>query len=161
MADSDSPARTGGAWTRGERLVVAAGLLLAADLALLPWHHYRLDTSGLSQFGVTVPGFSYKVSALHAPQAFFGVAALVVCLGMAGQILAAKLTSAMPRLEQLHLVAGPVVLGLLAAKLLADRHFLGAGAWAGMVLAAGVAYGGFTLSQETAAGSGRPVSGPR
>jgi hypothetical protein len=160
MPDSDS-ARPGRRWTQGERLVALTGVLLAADLVLLPWHHYRLDTAALEQFGVHLPGFSRKVNGLHSPQAFFGIAALVLSVGMVLQVLAAKLTTAMPRLEQLHLVAGPTVLGLLAAKLLADHDFMGAGAWLGIVLAAGLAYGGFTLSQETTAGSGNPVARPQ
>lgn len=137
-------------WTRGERIVVVSGALLAADLLLLPWHHFSIGKE-FAEFGVTLPTFTYNRTGVQNPQAFFGMSALLVSLAMVGQIFAAKVSAAVPRLEQAHLVAGPVVLGLVLAKLLANNNFLGPGAWAGSVLAAGVAYGGFLLSQESPA----------
>jgi hypothetical protein len=153
MADPDHPVRPRRSWTRGEAIVVVAAVLLVADLLLLPWYHYAIDTSALDKLGIHVPGFTRNVNGLHNPQAFFGVAALAVSLAMILQVLAAKFTAVVPRQEQIHLVAGPVVLGLVLAKLVANHDFLGLGAWAGLVLAAAVAYGGFLLSQEAPAGS--------
>jgi hypothetical protein len=157
MAEPHLPARPGRSWTHGETMVLVAGALLVADLILLPWHHYHLDTSALDKLGVHVPGFTRNVNGLHNPQVFFGVAALIVSVAMIVQILAAKFSAAVPRQEQIHLVAGPVVLGLVLAKIVANHDFLGFGAWVGVVLAAGVAYGGYLLSQETPAGSGNNV----
>jgi hypothetical protein len=137
--------------------VVAAGALLVADLVLAPWHHFAIDVN-LSQFGVDLPSFSYDRKGVQDPQAFLGRAAAVVAALMVMQVVAAKL-SAVPRWEQIHLVAGPVVLGLIVAKLLANNDFLGRGAWIGAALAAALAYGGFTLSQETATGSPRGAPG--
>ena len=125
---------------------MAAGLLLAADLLALPWHHYRLDMADL---GLDVPSFNLERTGVQNPQAGFGIAAVGLALGMAAHVLVAKLTGALPRLEQVHLVAGAVVLGLVLAKLLADREFLGTGAWVGTALALALAYGGFALSQES------------
>ena len=125
---------------------MAAGLLLAADLLALPWHHYRLDMADL---GLDVPSFNLERTGVQNPQAGFGIAAVGLALGMAAHVLVAKLTGALPRLEQVHLVAGAVVLGLVLAKLLADREFLGTGAWIGTALALALAYGGFALSQES------------
>lgn len=150
MPEMGTPASTGRRWTRGERILLAASLLLVADLLLLPWHDYSLDMSGL---GVDVPSFSIERTGVQSPEAAFGITAVGIALGMALHTVAAKLSPAVPRLEQIHLVAGAVVLGLVLAKLLADREFLGIGAWAGTALAFAVAYGGFALSQETPAAS--------
>lgn len=143
-------------WTRGEKVVAVAGILLAADLVLLPWHHYRLDVGDL---GLDLPSFSLKRTGVQSPQAAFGLAAAVIAVAMALLTVAAKLApAAVPRLEQIHLVAGAVVLGLVLAKLLADREFLAVGAWAGTALAFAIAYGGFAMSQETSNGSGTTVT---
>jgi hypothetical protein len=149
MVDAGRPTGRARRWTRGELVVCVAGALLVLDLFLLPWHHFALNLD-LEKFGVKVPAFSYDRNGVQNPHAFFGVAALVVTVGMMLQIVAAKVSAAVPRLEQIHLIAGPVVLGLLTAKLLANNDYLGRGAWIGMLLAAAVAYGGFALSQETA-----------
>ena len=154
MADSELPAREGRGWTRGERLVVAAGVLLIVDLVAMPWHHFSLDVE-LQQFGIEVPSFTFDRRGVQNPQAFFGIAAVVVAAAMVLQVLAAKFSGALPRWEQVHLIAGPVVLGLLVAKLLANNAFLGIGAWIGTGLAAVLAFGGFLLSQEAAPGQGR------
>ena len=136
-------------WTRGEVVIVAAGILLAADLLTLPWHHYRLDMGDL---GLDVPQFNLERTGVQSPQAAFGIAAVAIAVAMALHVVVAKLTSALPRAEQVHLVGGGVALGLVLAKLLADREFLGTGAWVGTALAFALAYGGFALSQESAAG---------
>ena len=130
---------------RGERIVVASSVLLALNLALLPWHHYSLD---LGQLGVQVPSFSLKRTGVQSPYAAFGIGALVVALGMALHTVARKLSPAVPRLDQVRLVGGAVVLGLVLAKLLANSDYLGLGAWLGTGLALGVAYGGFAVSQD-------------
>jgi hypothetical protein len=133
-------------WTRGDVVIVAAGVLLALDLLTLPWHHYRLDTAEL---GIDMPAFNLERTGVQSPQAALGIAAVAIALGMAAHTLLAKLTSDLPRLEQVHLVAGAVVLGRVLAKLLANRDFLGAGAWVGTALACALAYGGFALSLES------------
>jgi hypothetical protein len=160
MADADHRIRPGRTWTRGEAIVVVAAVLLVADLIVLPFHHYAIDTSGLAKLGVHVPGFTHDVNGLGNPQPFFGIAALVVSLAMAAQIVATKVTAAVRRQEQVHLIAGPVVLGLVLAKILANHQFLGKGAWGALLLAVGVAYGGFLLSQETTTESGSSTRRP-
>ena len=153
---TDRPARPGRGWTRGEALIVAAGSLLVLDLLLAPWHRFAIDVN-LEQFGVELPSFRLDRRGVQNPQAFFGIASTVVAALMVIQIVATKLLPAVPRTEQLHLVAGAVVLGLIGAKFVANNDFLGIGAWLGIALAAGLAYGGFLLSQETTAGTGRTV----
>lgn len=156
---TEGPARGGRRWTRGEVLVVVTGALLVVDLLVAPWHHFAID-AGLEQFGIDLPEFSLDRRGVQDPQAFFGIASAVLASLMVVQVVAAKVSTAVPRWEQVHLIAGPVVLGLIVAKLMANNDFLGYGAWAGIALAAGLAYGGFLLSQETTAGSGRAVTTP-
>ena len=127
---------------------MAAGVLLALDLVALPWHRYHLDVGDL---GLELPAFNLERTGVQRPRAAFGIAAATIALAMAAHVLLAKLTADLPRLEQLHLVGGAVVLGLVLAKLLADRDFLGTGAWVGTALAFALAYGGFALSQEAEA----------
>ena len=156
--DPDSPVRAKRTWTRGERIVLVAGVLLVVDLLVAPWHHVSLDPQ-LEQFGIQVPSLTYDRRAIQDPQSFLGRAALILAAAMVLQVAAAKLIPRVPRWEQIHLVAGPVVLGLLVAKLIANNDFLGVGAWAGLALGALLAYGGFLLSQETPGGLGRTVPG--
>ena len=153
MAARRSPGARG--WSLGEGIVLVAGALLAVDLVALPWHRYHLDTGDL---GLDLPAFNLERTGVQSPQAAFGIAALVIALAMAAHVLATKVVPALPRMEQVHLVAGAVVLGLLLAKLLADREFLGIGAWLGVALAAAVAYGGFALSQDASPPAGLPGS---
>lgn len=140
-------------------IVVAAGTLLVVDLLFAPWHRFAIDVD-LEQFGVELPSFRLDRRGVDNPQAFFGVASAVVAALMVMHIVATKVSSAVPRAEQLHLVAGAVVLGLVVAKLLANNDFLGIGAWLGIGLAAVLAYGGFDLSQQTTAGAVRRVPTP-
>jgi hypothetical protein len=50
---------------------------------------------------------------------------------------------------QIHLFAGAVVLLLLLLKLVAETSFLGFGSYLGLLLAAGLAYGGYLVNQES------------
>lgn len=140
-------------------IVAVAGALLVIDLLVAPWHDFSVDVD-LEQFGVELPSFHLTRRGVQNPQAFFGIASAVVAALMVVQIVATKVSSAVPRAEQLHLVAGAVVLGLVVAKLISNNDFLAIGAWLGIALAAALAYGGFLLSQETSAGTGRTVSTP-
>lgn len=131
--------------TLGEKIVLGAGAVLALDLIALPW------------FDVSVGAGPYHVSvtrsAIEAPKGFLGLLALLGVLAMIGQIVAAKFTSAkLPEIGmswgRVHMIAGFAVLGLLVLKLLSDRHYLGFGAWLAILLAGGVAFGGFTMNKD-------------
>ena len=156
---TDGPARAAEGWTRGEAIVVGAGALLVLDLLFAPWHHFAIDVN-LKQFGVELPSFRLDRHGVQNPQAFFGISSAVIAVLMVAHVVATKVSAAVPRAEQLHLVAGAVVLGLIVAKLMANNDFLGTGAWLGIALAAALAYGGFLLSQETTAGTGPKVPAP-
>lgn len=129
--------------------MVIAGALLAVDLALAPWHRFRLDLS-LERFGVQVPAFQLDRTGLQNPQALLGVGALVVALAMVVHVVVTRLHAGVRPAPQGQLIGGAVVLGLVCAKLLAYSRFLGPGAWAGVVLAGGVAFGGYLISQDGA-----------
>jgi len=142
-------------WTRGERIVPAAGTLLVVDLLLLPWHRYSLD---MEQFGLQVPGFRLDRTGVQDPYGLFGKVAMVIALYMVLHTVAAKLTAAVQSPGPMHVIAGAIVLGLVVGKLVANRDFLAIGAWAGTALAAGLAYGSFALGQDTPTGSGQAVN---
>ena len=132
-----------------------SGVLLIVDLTALPWHHYALniDTKGLD---LKLPTFSLDRTAVQAPHAFLGVAALLLAAVMVVLVALSTLRQLGSRFETLHLIIGPAVFGLLAAKaMVAD--YLGAGAWLGLLLGAMLAYGGFRVSQEAGRGTGAPT----
>jgi len=129
--------------TQGERIVLIAGVLLIIDLLVLPWHNIELG--GLVDVNRT---------AVQSPNAFYGVIALILTIVMVGQIIAAKLAGAkLPDLPipwgTVHLIAGIAVFALLLLKLVVETNFLGFGAYLGLLLAAAVAFGGFSISKES------------
>lgn len=133
--------------SKGERIVLIAGVLLIIDLLFLPWHRIKIG----SVLGVDVP--SVERTGVQSPNGGYGVLALIVVIVMVAQIIAAKFTNAkLPNppvpWERVHLIAGAVVAGLLILKLLVETDFLGIGAWLGVLLGAAVAYGGFMISKE-------------
>lgn len=149
MPETLSRVRSWRGWTRGEGLIVVAGTLLIADLVLLPWHHYALNLN-TGDLPLELPTFALDRTGVQSPDSQLGIGALVLTGLMVVQLLAAKATSAVPKLAFLHLIVGPAAFGLLAAKLLSDDQFLGAGAWLGQLLGAAVALGGYFFSQEAA-----------
>ena len=154
------PRRSWRGWTRGEGLIVVAGVLLIADLVTLPWHHFATNYNfpdigiDLGELGVDLPRFALDRTGIQSPDGNLGIAALVLAGLMVVLVLAAKVNPGLRRHSQIHLVAGPAALGLLTAKFLSNDHYLGSGAWGGMLLALGLAIGGYMLSQESSVGAG-------
>ena len=133
--------------SQGERIVLAAGVLLIIDLLFLPWH--SIDLGGLGD-GL---GIDTTRSGVQSPNAFYGIVALILALVMVIQIVVDKLTSAVlpnPPVPwgQVHLIAGIAVAVLLVIKLIAETDFLGFGAYLGVLLGLTVAFGGYSISQE-------------
>ncbi|HEY1540152.1 MAG TPA: hypothetical protein VGF63_12195 [Solirubrobacteraceae bacterium] len=131
--------------SQGDRVVLGVGIVLIVDLLFLPWYH--VDLGGLV-------GIDSTRSAVQSPNAGYGLIAFLVVLVMVGQIVASKLMSANlpdPPVPwgQVHLFAGAVVLLLLLLKLVAETSFLGFGSYLGLLLAAGLAYGGYLVNQES------------
>lgn len=133
--------------TKGDKIVLAAGLLLIIDLLFLPWH--KIDLGG-GLLGISV---SVKRTGVQSPNAFYGVLALIIALVMVAQIVVAKFTTAkLPVLpipwSRVHLIAGAAAFVLLLIKLIVETDFLSFGAYLGILLGAALAFGGFTISKE-------------
>ena len=132
-----------GKLSRGERIIVSAGVLLVIDLLFLPWH------------SITVPFIgSVDRNGISSPNAFLGFLAALTAAAMVAQVIVSKFTSAMlPELPvpwpRAHMIGGLAVLGLLVLKLLLQTSFLGFGAYLGILIAAGLALGGYTVNQES------------
>jgi hypothetical protein len=135
--------------TRGDKIVLGAGVLLILDLLAFPWHK------------ITVAGIiSVNRTGIQSPNSFYGILALLLVIVMVVQVAVSKLSTAkLPDLpipwSQVHLIAGIAVFALLLLKLLVETSYLGFGAFLGLLLGAGVAFGGFTISQEAR----RPAGG--
>lgn len=156
-------------------MVTVVGLLLIFDLCVLPWHHFAL-TVNLKDVGLQdVGGISIDRTGIRSPGAYLGmgavmIAALLVVMAVTGMLgrgpslgvvagrggAADQPPSAFG--QQLPLIAAPAVFGLLVAKLMVNRDYLGYGAWIGVVLAGVFAYGGVLLSKESAAAVEDPES---
>ena len=155
------------AWTRGERLIVLAGVLLAVALWRLPWHRFGLSVADeFRRLGLgEAPVFrAIEPTALENPNAFLGKGALVLAVAMVLAVVGAKLAASRRPVpaswHQAHLLAGAAALGLLMAKVAARGEFLAPGAWVAVVLAGLLAYAGYTRSQEAATAGDGPPTGP-
>jgi hypothetical protein len=132
-----------GKLSRGERIIVVAGVLLVIDLLFLPWHSIAIPLMG-----------SVDRNGISSPNAFLGFLAALVAAAMVAQVIVSKFTSAtLPELPvpwpRAHMIGGLVVVGLLLLKLLLQTSFLGVGAYLGVLIAAALALGGYTVDQES------------
>jgi hypothetical protein len=127
----------------GDRIVVITGALLVFDLLFLPW------------ISVTIPLYgTVSYSGISAPNGFLGFLAALAAAAMVAQILVSRFTSArVPDLRvpwpRAHMLGGVFVLALLLLKLILHTNLLGFGAYLGILLAAGLAFGGYTVNQES------------
>ena len=133
-----------GSLSRGEKMVVRAGGLLLVDLLFFPWHRFPAAVAFL---GIS----DQSRTAVQTPNSLQGTIAFLLAVAMVAQILMARSGSgrANPTLVKLQPVAGMAVLAVLAWKLATDTSYLSVGAYLGIALAAGVAYGGFLIGQQT------------
>jgi len=132
--------------TQGERIVLIGGVLLIADLLLLPWHAIELGGGLEGLVDTTLTG-------VQAPYAAYGIAAVVLTTVMIVQIVLARLLSV--RLpgspaawSQIHLLLGIFVAVMLVIKLVRLTDSLGYGAYSGVLAGILVAYGGWSISRE-------------
>jgi hypothetical protein len=137
--------------TAGERIVLVAGVLLIVDLLLLPWH-------SISASDVYVPaGYgvgTLRLTAVQAPYAGYGVAAVVLSGAMVLQIVLTRLfgmrlTDPPVPWSQVQLVVGVFVAVVLVIKLVRETDLLGYGAYSGILGGLLVAYGGYMINQES------------
>jgi hypothetical protein len=130
----------------GERIVLVGGLLLIADLLLLPWHDIDLG-GGLDKLVDTT------LTAVQQPYAGYGVAAVVLTALMIVQIaltrlLSVRLPDAPVPWSQIHLILGVFVAVLLVIKLIRLTDSLGYGAYSAILAGILVAYGGYRIASD-------------
>ena len=137
------------ALSQGERIVLVGGLLLIADLLLLPW--YDIDLGALDEVVNTT------ATGVQQPYAGYGVAAVVLALAMILQIvltrlLAVRLPDPPVPWSQIHLILGIFVAVVLVIKLVRLTDSLGYGAYSGILASILVAYGGYRIASDAMAG---------
>lgn len=137
--------------TMGDKIVAGTGIVLIIGLFAFPWH------------SVSAGPFSQSWSATSTNNTVWAILALLVTLALVGAILAEKLGNvALPELpipwNDAKFYASVVVLALLLLKLITETNALGWGAWINIILAAGMAYGGFLIKQEGASAGSTPPS---
>lgn len=131
--------------TMTDKILAGTGLALVIDLLFLPWHSIDLGFTTFSLTGV------------EERNAFLGVLALLLAAAVAAVTLirALKPETKLPELpitwDKAISFAAFGTAGLLVLKLLLETDFLGFGAYLGILLGAGMAYGGFQKQKETAA----------
>jgi hypothetical protein len=119
-------------------------LVLLIDLLFFPWHSVDLGPFG-----------DYTRSGLESPNAFWGILAFIVALAVLAVVIVGRLTTAkLPEIPiswaDATFYAAIATLVLLLIKLIAETDSLGFGAWLGILLAAGMVYGGFATKQADA-----------
>lgn len=144
--------------TLGDKIIGGTGIVLLIDLLFLPWH------------SVDVGFTSFTRTAIQSPNGFWGILAMLLTVAVVLLALLPQLTSVeIPEMPIPHADAvfygACAVLGLLLLKLLLETDSLGFGAFLGLLLAAGLAFGGFSNWQEHkktggAGGSSQPGSTP-
>ena len=125
--------------------MLVAGVLLIADLLLLPWHDIALG-GDLEQLVDTT------VTAVQQPYAGYGIAAVLLTAVMIALVLARVLAVRLPDVplpwSQIHLILGIFVAVVLVVKLVRLTDSLGYGAYSGVLAGLLVAYGGYLIARE-------------
>jgi hypothetical protein len=127
-----------------DRIIGGAGLALVIDLLFVPWHNFDL--------GVT----SATRAAWQSPNGFGGVFALLLTLAVLALGAVTRFTTTVPPelplpLNRVIFFATIGVLAVLLIKLISETESLSIGAYLGILLAAGLAYGGFLGGKEPVA----------
>jgi hypothetical protein len=135
-----------------DKILGGTGIILIIDLLFFPWHHISISFGGID-----VASKSYN--ALSGTGEFWGFLALLLTLAVVGVLIVTKFTSTtMPDLpvplNQAIFYTSIATLVLLLLKLVLETDYLGFGAYFGILLAAGMTYGGFLKSKEPAETSG-------
>ncbi|MBA2283690.1 MAG: hypothetical protein M3527_04395 [Actinomycetota bacterium] len=138
--------------TLGDKIVAATGIVLLITLVVLPWHSIDL-CEGLGDTGGLGISCSFKRTAIQSPNGFFGLLALLLTIAIVAAVLIRKLTTTdLPTLPvgwgKAIFFGSLAALALLLLKLVIETTALGFGSYLAILLAAGMAYGGFLLSKE-------------
>lgn len=127
--------------TLADKVLAGTGIVLLIDLLFLPWHNIDLGIVSVTRSGVESPNSGWGILAL--------IVTIVVLVAVA---LTRFSTTELPRmpvpLNRAVFIGAVVVLVFLVIKLVAETDFLGIGAWLGIILGVGFAYGGFLKDRE-------------
>lgn len=127
-----------------DKIIGGAGIVLIIDLLFLPWH--SID---LGPFGGSVTR-----TAVEDPNPFWAILALLLAIAVVAVVAvrAFKPETKLPDLpvswNQAIFFATAAIAVLLLLKLLIETSELGFGAFLGILLAGGMAYGGFLKFQD-------------
>jgi hypothetical protein len=129
--------------TLSDKVLAGTGILLLIDLLFLPWHSIDIGPLSVSRTGLQSPG------------SVWGVLALLLTIAVVAAIAVTRFTTTelptMPvPLNRAVFLGAVVTFALLLLKLVSETDFLGFGAWLGVLLGAGFAYGGFLKDREPA-----------
>lgn len=131
-----------------DKIIAGTGILLVIDLLFLPWHDIDLGIVSVTRSGV------------ESPNSFWGILALLLAIAVVAVTLLrvfkpeTKLPDLPVTIDRALFFGTAAVLALLVIKLIAETDYLGFGAWLGLLLAAGMTYGGYLKFQADQASTG-------
>lgn len=127
-----------------DKIIGGTGIVLLLDLLAFPWHSIDLGPFG----------GSFTRTAIQSPNGIWGVLALLLTAAVVAvlAVQAFKPETKLPEIpvtwNQAIFYATVAVAALLLLKLVIETTALGFGAYLGILLAGGMAYGGFLKFQE-------------
>lgn len=130
--------------TLADKIIGATGIILVIDLLVLPWHSWDFGPVSFTRTGLQSPGSFWGILA-------FLLAIAVVAVVAVTRFTTTKLPDLPVALNQAIFFGAIAVLVLLLLKLVTKTENLGFGSYLGVLLAAGLTYGGFLKSKEAAA----------
>jgi hypothetical protein len=131
-----------------DKIIAGTGIVLIIDLLFLPWHSVDLGITTWTRTGI------------ESPNSFWGVLALLLTIAVVAVTLLRvfKPDTKLPDLpvswDRAIFFGAAATLGLLVLKLILETNELGIGAWLGLLLAAGMTYGGYLKFQADSAAAG-------
>jgi len=134
-------------------------LVLIIDLLFLPWHKIDFDFGPLLGSAGSV-----KRTAVQSPNAFWGWLALLLAIAVLAVVIIRRLTTVkLPEIPiswaDATFYGAIAALAFLVLKLIVETSSLGYGSYLGILLAAGMVYGGFEARKlDATASSGPPTS---
>ena len=134
-------------------------LVLIIDLLFFPWHKIDFNRGPLLGSSGSV-----KRTAVQSPNAFWGILALLLAIALLAVVILRRLSTVkLPELPiswtDATFYGTIATLALLLLKLIIETNSLGFGSYFGILLAAGMVYGGFASKQaDQAAPSGPPTA---
>lgn len=132
-----------------DKIIAGTGIVLLIDLLFLPWHSVDLGPLG-----------DYSRSGVESPNSFWGIVALLLTIAVVAVTVVRvfKPETKLPDLpvtwDRAIFFGAAATLAVLLLKLVLETDYLGFGAWLGILLAAGMTYGGYLKFQAEKAGTG-------